>query len=174
MKLRDALKTGVWLSLLIATAVTAHAQTFTTLVYFNGRNPGEFPQHGPLVQGLDGRFYGTTLYGGSTGGGIIFKMTPAGVLTTVHTFDFTDGGMPYTGLILATDRNFLWGDVRRWNGWQRYLLQALAGRNADNPALPRYHHRRPADCPAHSITEWLFLRHDQRQRDTRQQPWIHL
>jgi uncharacterized repeat protein (TIGR03803 family) len=104
MKLRNVLETGVWLSFLAATAVAAHAQTFTTLVYFKGGN-GDNPLYGPLAQGLDGRFYGTTNYGG-VGEGCIFKITRAGTLTIVHSFDGTDGANPYTGLILATDRNF--------------------------------------------------------------------
>ena len=43
-----------------------------------------------LVQGSDGIFYGTTSIGGANTQGTIFKMTPAGVLTTL--VDFTDNG----------------------------------------------------------------------------------
>jgi uncharacterized repeat protein (TIGR03803 family) len=40
-----------------------------------------------LVQGTDGNFYGTTIYGGnSTGNGTSFKITPQGVLTTLYDF----------------------------------------------------------------------------------------
>ncbi len=56
----------------------------TTVVSFNGAN-GSGPQ-APLVQGSDGNFYGTTTYGGPNGGGTVFKMTPAGVLTTLVAF----------------------------------------------------------------------------------------
>ena len=40
-----------------------------------------------LIQGRDGDFYGTTLAGGSShDGGTVFKVTPSGTLTTLHSF----------------------------------------------------------------------------------------
>ena len=68
--------------------------------------------HAGLVQATDGNFYGTTEYGGTSGNcgadrcGTIFKITPAGTLTTLHSFDGTDGAAPYGALIQATDGNF--------------------------------------------------------------------
>jgi uncharacterized repeat protein (TIGR03803 family) len=62
-----------------------------------------------LVQANDGNFYGTTYAGGASSGygwGTIFKMTPAGVLTTLHSFDLTDGAQPYGSLIQATTGSF--------------------------------------------------------------------
>ncbi len=83
----------------------ADAQTFTTLAAFNGLD-GESPS-GPLVQGLDGNFYGPTFAGGSLGSGTLFKVTPAGTLTLLHSLDwYTDGGNSYAGLLLATNGNF--------------------------------------------------------------------
>ena len=38
-----------------------------------------------LIQGTDGNFYGTTQLGGGNGEGTAFKITPAGVLTTLST-----------------------------------------------------------------------------------------
>jgi len=64
-----------------------------------------------LVQGSDGNFYGTTLYGPSPNGisGTVFKITPAGKLTTLHIFcaetNCPDGYGP-VALIQATDGNF--------------------------------------------------------------------
>jgi uncharacterized repeat protein (TIGR03803 family) len=82
--------------------------TLTTLHSF-GLTDGGNPYAG-LVQGSDGNFYGTTVDGGTGGGctygcGTVFKMTPTGTLTTLHSFDFTDGAGP-TGLIQATNGNF--------------------------------------------------------------------
>lgn len=57
-----------------------------------------------LVQGGDGNFYGTTADGGIIVG-TYFKLTPAGVLTTLHDFDVTDGSYPI-GIVEATDGNF--------------------------------------------------------------------
>jgi uncharacterized repeat protein (TIGR03803 family) len=35
--------------------------------------------------------------------GTVFKITPSGTLTTLHSFDVADGVLPYAGLIQATD-----------------------------------------------------------------------
>jgi uncharacterized repeat protein (TIGR03803 family) len=60
-----------------------------------------------MVQGSDGNFYGTTTSGGSTGGGVVFKITPAGKLTVLHNLNgTTDGRSPYGGLVLGNDGNF--------------------------------------------------------------------
>jgi len=59
-----------------------------------------------LVQ-AGGNFYGTTVEGGANGFyGTIFEITPAGQLTTLHSFAYTDGADPTAGLIQATDGNF--------------------------------------------------------------------
>jgi uncharacterized repeat protein (TIGR03803 family) len=70
---------------------------------------GELPA-GELVQGTDGRFYGTTNGGGSAGDGTVYSITPTGGFTTVHSFcGFSgcgDGAFPYAGLALGKDGNF--------------------------------------------------------------------
>ena len=79
--------------------------TLTMLYSFEGSD-GANPVAG-LVQGTDGNFYGTTAQGGGfLSYGTVFKITPGGVLTTLHTFDITDGASPGAGLVQATDRNF--------------------------------------------------------------------
>jgi uncharacterized repeat protein (TIGR03803 family) len=60
------------------------AGVLTTLVSFNGAD-GNSPQ-ASLVQGSDGNFYGTTTYGGASGRGTMFQVTPAGGLTTLVSF----------------------------------------------------------------------------------------
>lgn len=59
-----------------------------------------------LVQGRDGNFYGTTGRGESTSDGTVFKITASGMLTTLHSFDGTDGLIPAAGLIQAIDGDF--------------------------------------------------------------------
>jgi uncharacterized repeat protein (TIGR03803 family) len=94
-----------------ATAVVSPAQTFTTLATFD-QTDGELPE-GSLVQGMDGNLYGTTVDGGGNGGGggggTVFRITPAGELTTLYSFcrllNCADGAFPYAGLILGTDGN---------------------------------------------------------------------
>ena len=60
-----------------------------------------------LIQGRDGNFYGTT-FGGGTGNneGTVFKITTAGTLTTLHSFDGADGALPAGWLVQGTDGNF--------------------------------------------------------------------
>jgi uncharacterized repeat protein (TIGR03803 family) len=91
------------------TTICSSAQTFTVLHTFSLAD-GAFP-FGTLVQGLDGNFYGTTAQGNgqnqcSGGCGTVFKITPDGTLTTLHSFDKTDGAYPVAGLVLGTDGNF--------------------------------------------------------------------
>ncbi len=91
--------------------IASPAQTLNTLISFNGPN-GVNPSAG-LVQGSDGNFYGTTYQGGANGGfqGTVFQMTPAGVLTTLHSFQGSpaDGAFPYAGLVQSTTDGFFYG-----------------------------------------------------------------
>jgi uncharacterized repeat protein (TIGR03803 family) len=91
--------------------------TFSTLYSFCAQSlctDGANPVAG-LVQGSDGNFYGTTYLGGSseicTGGcGTVFKITPAGDLTTLHSFCIQsgcpDGMLINASLVLGSDGNF--------------------------------------------------------------------
>jgi uncharacterized repeat protein (TIGR03803 family) len=83
------------------------SSTLTTLHSF-AANPTDGSQpYAGLVQGTDGNFYGTTSEGGTEAFGAVFKMTPNGVVTLLHSFGYTaDGADPYSGLIQATDGNF--------------------------------------------------------------------
>ena len=97
------------LLLCAATTVALPAQTFTTLVNFDGTD-GAAPYYMSLVQGTDGNLYGTTPDGGAHGVGAVFKMTPSGTLTTLYSFcpqtGCSDGETPYAGLVLGADGNF--------------------------------------------------------------------
>jgi uncharacterized repeat protein (TIGR03803 family) len=88
----------------IAATIAAPAQTFSSLVSFDGSN-GANPEWGALIQGRDGNLYGNA--GGPYSGGSAFKITPGGTLTVLHNFTGgTDGTGPMPGLMLATDGNF--------------------------------------------------------------------
>ena len=64
----------------------------------------------PLLQADDGFFYGTTQNGGANGAGVLFRMTPAGRITVIHSFvqDGVDGVQPVAPLTQDDDGN-IWG-----------------------------------------------------------------
>ncbi|HXJ91523.1 MAG TPA: choice-of-anchor tandem repeat GloVer-containing protein [Terriglobia bacterium] len=92
-----------------ATAIALPAQTFTTLVSFDGTNGSE-SLYGSLVQGRDGNLYGTTAGGGVNSEGTVFKITPSGTLITLYSFcsqaSCQDGANPEASIILGNDGNF--------------------------------------------------------------------
>jgi len=61
-----------------------------------------------VIQGTDGSLYGVTAYGGATGNGTVFKITPTGTETILHSFvnGLGDGANPLGNLIQATNGNF--------------------------------------------------------------------
>jgi uncharacterized repeat protein (TIGR03803 family) len=70
----------------------------------DGQNPAS------VVQGSDGNFYGITNLGGAKNDGTVFKLTPSGKLTTLHSFcreaGCADGKFPDGSLIQGSDGNF--------------------------------------------------------------------
>jgi uncharacterized repeat protein (TIGR03803 family) len=94
---------------LITSALASSAQTFTSLLSFNGTN-GAYPYYVYLVQGTDGNLYGTASSGGVNNGGTVFKITTAGNLTTRYNFcsltSCADGSEPAAGLVLASNGTF--------------------------------------------------------------------
>ncbi len=75
----------------------------TSLVSFDGTN--ENLPNG-LTLGKDGNFYGTTFEGGSNGLGTIFKLSPKGTITTLISFNFSNGKWPSGKLVQGGDSNF--------------------------------------------------------------------
>jgi uncharacterized repeat protein (TIGR03803 family) len=59
-----------------------------------------------LLQANDGNFYGTTAGGGSSNFGTVFRITPAGALTTLHNLGGADGFAPYASMVQGIDGNF--------------------------------------------------------------------
>jgi uncharacterized repeat protein (TIGR03803 family) len=99
------------LALYGATAISLSAQTLTTLHTFAGYSTDGASPYAGLVQATDGNFYGTTYAGGTSGNcqggcGTVFRITPGGTLTTLHSFDWYDGASPTGALVQGTDGNF--------------------------------------------------------------------
>lgn len=68
---------------------------------------GWFPFAG-LVLGSNGEFYGTTLRGGTYGGGTVFQITRSGALSTLYDFgnQAIDAQVPYGSLAQGPNGNF--------------------------------------------------------------------
>src|SRR6266481_1603429 len=96
---------------------------------------------GALVQGPDGNFYGTTAQGGPRGSGTVFRVTPAGALTTL----VSDQANPAAGLVVGND-GLLYGMASAGGGLGGFgsvfkmttngaltTFAALNGTNGGNP-----------------------------------------
>ena len=82
--------------------------TETVLHNFAGGADGVIPTGG-LVRDKAGNLYGTTSQGGTSNDGIVFKISPSGKETILHTFtgSATDGKYPtYTTLLMDAQGNF--------------------------------------------------------------------
>ena len=56
--------------------------------------------YSPLIQGSDGNFYGTTASGGTDGAGTVYRVSPAGTVTVLHSFNrSTEGSTPFAGFL---------------------------------------------------------------------------
>ena len=72
---------------------------------FNGPGDGATPYAG-LIQASDGNFYGMTFQGGASDYGMVFRITPSGSLTNLHSFSYSDGAYPFAVLVQDSDSNF--------------------------------------------------------------------
>jgi len=78
--------------------------TLATLHHFTDGGDGGYPR-GRLVQDAQGNLYGTTTDSNGLPNGTVFKITPAGQLTTLHAFNRADGACPTFGVTLGRDGN---------------------------------------------------------------------
>ena len=95
----------------VLTVANANAQSFSVLYNLGSKtgDPTEPKDLEILAQGRDGNLYGSgpdATADSGIGYGAVFKITPSGKLTVLHTFNGTDGSLPVGGLTLGTDGNF--------------------------------------------------------------------
>lgn len=87
------------------------AGRFSIIHQFTGMADG-FGPNGPLMLNTDGNLYGTTQSGGGTaakpGYGTLFRITPAGQFTVIHTFTGPDGSNP-TGTLAHDGKGAIYG-----------------------------------------------------------------
>lgn len=103
-------------------AGTQFAQAQTEIILYNF---GSFPLDGGgpragVVLDKKGNLYGTTEGGGTYDGGTVFKLTPSGVETILHSFggDSEDGAFPFAGVILDAQGN-LYGTTASGGAYNR-------------------------------------------------------
>jgi len=96
--------------------------TFALIYSFSAGIPNSFPPTNAdgaepvtLVPAPGGDLYGVTSAGGPAGLGTVFRLTTAGVLTTMYGFTGQSDGSTPTGLTLARDGNF-YGTTRGVDG----------------------------------------------------------
>jgi len=78
----------------------------THLYSFTGTNDGGDP-YAALVQGSDGNFYGSTIYGGTNDLGTLFKISTNGALTSLYSFTGgNDGYSTHVGPVQGSDGYF--------------------------------------------------------------------
>ena len=119
----------------------------TVLHRFSG--PDGLSPVGGLTLGTDGNFYGTTTAGGTYSLGTIFRMTPAGTVTTLYSFKGqADGLDPEAPPIQGFDGSFYgttadassasgFGPVYRiTSSGQFTVLHTFAGTDGANPYAP--------------------------------------
>jgi uncharacterized repeat protein (TIGR03803 family) len=81
--------------------------TLTTLAAFDfGDTNSPAMPRASLVQGEDGNFYGTSIWGGAYGWGTVFRVTPLGAVTILHSFNGSEGATPEKPLVQAGDGCF--------------------------------------------------------------------
>jgi uncharacterized repeat protein (TIGR03803 family) len=76
----------------------------TVLYSFMGGADGAFPNAG-VIRDSAGNLYGTTLEGGTSGKGVVYKLDTSGQETVLHSFSGADGDDPVAGLILGPAGN---------------------------------------------------------------------
>lgn len=78
----------------------------TVLYSFTGGSDGGYPLWVTLARDHAGNLYGTTVGGGDSNAGVVFKLDPMGTETVLHSFTGgKDGGSPYVGVVRDRDGN---------------------------------------------------------------------
>lgn len=107
---------------------------------------GAYP-FGGVTLGLDGNLWGTTQGGGKDGAGTVFKMTPAGTLTTLYSFtNGNDDSAPIFTLLQGQDGNMYGVSEEQYNGqYGSFFKMSTKGKvtphpfaytNGASPSLP--------------------------------------
>lgn len=107
-KIKKILTISLCAALLVETCwQTAQAQTAQVQVLYAFTNADGINPFAGLCAGQDGNFYGTTANGGTNGNnGTVFMVTTNGLLSSLVSFNNTNGSSPQAGLTQGSDGNF--------------------------------------------------------------------
>ena len=89
------------------------SSTYTVLYSFGENDPAGSEPYAGLVEGADGRLYGTTIRTGANrtsaggGGGVVFSVSKTGALSALFPLDATTGYQPMGELIQPTSGTFV-------------------------------------------------------------------
>ncbi len=120
----------------VLTAPSTRGGTWTTrtIYTFTGDTDGQNPEAGcnGLTADAQGNLYGTSVLGGDTGAGAVFKLSPPPhysgnwVKTTLHSFseDASDGCFPYGGLTFDSAGN-LYGTASAFGPYNQGIIFQL-------------------------------------------------
>jgi uncharacterized repeat protein (TIGR03803 family) len=89
----------------------ANGGTSSVVFAFTGGSSGSYPA-GPVLLGASGTIYGVTSGGGTSGYGVIYKLTPTAsgyTETVLHSFTGPPDGAYPDDVGLVSDGKFLWG-----------------------------------------------------------------
>ncbi|HXR48690.1 MAG TPA: choice-of-anchor tandem repeat GloVer-containing protein [Candidatus Limnocylindrales bacterium] len=98
-------------AVLSAISVTALGVALQPLWSFTGGQDGAF-LYSPLTPLTVGNYlylYGTAIEGGANGWGTIFRANTNGALSGLSSFNYSNGGIPYAGLVLGKNSIYLYG-----------------------------------------------------------------
>jgi uncharacterized repeat protein (TIGR03803 family) len=99
---------------------------FSVLHSFGFDPPAGNSPRGGLTLGTDGDLYGTTEFGGEYGNGEVFRLSPDGTYTPLHSFVRSEGTNPLAGLILANDGT-LYGTASSGGAFDSGSVFAITG-----------------------------------------------
>jgi uncharacterized repeat protein (TIGR03803 family) len=111
-KMAWSLSAGLSLTMGLALAQSAEAQTYSVLHNFNGANDGANPLAGVTLDSA-GNLYGTASVGGAKGCGTVYRLVPSGngwVFSLLYAFQGqswgqSDGCVPYARVVFGPDGN---------------------------------------------------------------------
>ena len=105
--------------------------------YFAGAPDGIGPQVG-LVRDAEGNLYGTTNSGGTSNWGTVFKVTPAGKETVLHSFSGGADGGGFPGALILDAQGNLYGTTYAGGSAEGYSAgTTYAGRAYDTGVIFR-------------------------------------